>query len=97
MPFQSTLPVKGATPSFLAQFRIFSISIHAPREGSDLFCNNFFGGKYISIHAPREGSDNVGDLVPIDLMISIHAPREGSDPALRLLRLLCHNFNPRSP
>ena len=33
------------------------ISIHAPREGSDLLdCQNH-GQASISIHAPREGSD----------------------------------------
>ena len=56
-----------------------AISIHAPREGSDV--NSAAGSKSgsISIHAPREGSDlslrSVGTLKPI----SIHAPREGSD------------------
>ena len=33
------------------------ISIHAPREGSDLEAAGLNPGKYISIHAPREGSD----------------------------------------
>ena len=33
--FQSTLPVGGATHSFLSYIFIFSISIHAPRGGSD--------------------------------------------------------------
>ena len=57
------------------------ISIHAPREGSDLY---IYAGEDlpegISIHAPREGSDD--DLHPSGLggtSISIHAPREGSD------------------
>ena len=64
------------------QNRVF-ISIHAPREGSDL-------GKVrigqesigISIHAPREGSDELVPVVFDDIGISIHAPREGSDLAL---------------
>ena len=33
--FQSTLPVRGATPSHRAQPSGISISIHAPRTGSD--------------------------------------------------------------
>ena len=34
------------------------ISIHAPREGSDLYLSNTPTTlEYISIHAPREGSD----------------------------------------
>ena len=64
-----------------------TISIHAPREGSDMepfscaLCQN------ISIHAPREGSDRKGQESYIGVAISIHAPREGSD----LIR--CHNSN----
>ena len=33
------------------------ISIHAPREGSDLPAAHVLHGPAISIHAPREGSD----------------------------------------
>ena len=57
------------------------ISIHAPREGSDLdsIAVNVFSF-YISIHAPREGSDDLaGKPFAYDELISIHAPREGSD------------------
>ena len=36
MQFQSTLPVRGATNSLICSFNsLFSISIHAPRAGSD--------------------------------------------------------------
>ena len=57
-----------------------SISIHAPREGSDQV-----GGRVlvqsivISIHAPREGSDPLFLPHHRHPAISIHAPREGSD------------------
>ena len=34
-----------------------SISIHAPRKGSDLEMVFKEGADYISIHAPRKGSD----------------------------------------
>ena len=34
------------------------ISIHAPREGSDLILDRFYIHPEISIHAPREGSDS---------------------------------------
>ena len=33
------------------------ISIHAPREGGDLFPPALLPGSAISIHAPREGGD----------------------------------------
>ena len=34
--FQSTLPVRGATPNEPLTLEQLRISIHAPREGSDL-------------------------------------------------------------
>ena len=79
--FQSTLPVGGATGAFLRRRQKGSISIHAPRGGSDSkrrhpTLKEFF----ISIHAPRGGSD-VDNCDLLDcLQISIHAPRGGSDP-----------------
>ena len=56
--FQSTLPVWGATCGFILKPTSMSISIHAPRVGSDrpaalIQCV----AVYISIHAPRVGSD----------------------------------------
>ena len=35
--FQSTLPAKGATKSPVPALRSLLISIHAPREGSDIY------------------------------------------------------------
>ena len=35
-----------------------TISIHAPREGSDKGMRSFVRNLKISIHAPREGSDS---------------------------------------
>ena len=59
------------------------ISIHAPREGSDLGSSkNNYSVRVISIHAPREGSDKGRQSVDIVFAISIHAPREGSDQLL---------------
>ena len=77
--FQSTLPVRGATYGQYDLLIIHQISIHAPREGSDLDFEVILMSCYISIHAPREGSDpKVLRLVDL-YKISIHAPREGSD------------------
>ena len=56
--FQSTLPARGATYQTLLQRGWFTISIHAPRTGSDNFESVLFVQMYISIHAPRTGSDN---------------------------------------
>ena len=59
MPFQSTLPAKGATSvTRLAAHLAHSISIHAPRKGSDPFGSQIYQCfRMISIHAPRKGSD----------------------------------------
>ena len=82
--FLSTLPARGATSHAIANIgRVYDISIHAPREGSDF---EFFladqCAEQISIHAPREGSDKVPfGYISITHFISIHAPREGSDAA----------------
>ena len=57
-----------------------SISIHAPREGSDKIAVAAPTEHTISIHAPREGSDGrFGAGEAAGVQISIHAPREGSD------------------
>ena len=56
--FLSTLPARGATPRRCNCAGNRTISIHAPREGSDAKTANAEGdGDGISIHAPREGSD----------------------------------------
>ena len=55
--FQSTLPVRGATGLSLDYGIVIEISIHAPREGSDIPIESLTESINISIHAPREGSD----------------------------------------
>ena len=78
--FLSTLPARGATWELSDRERqIVAISIHAPREGSDLFPAFFHRIADISIHAPREGSDRGLQAGNVQTQISIHAPREGSD------------------
>ena len=57
--FQSTLPVGGATLRQIKPLAKFSISIHAPRGGSDHQAFKQWIDKGISIHAPRGGSDLV--------------------------------------
>ena len=62
--FQSTLPVRGATVISGLKCSELSISIHAPRAGSDdLTGVSVQAGDFISIHAPRAGSDNAGSLI----------------------------------
>ena len=79
--FQSTLPVRGATdtPDNDGSYRL-TISIHAPRAGSDgITTIQNAGRRSISIHAPRAGSDVILGLILQAIEISIHAPRAGSD------------------
>ena len=80
LPFQSTLPARGATKGFSFYGRTQSISIHAPRTGSDQRRNCQYQDCTISIHAPRTGSDRTcADVNELSRLISIHAPRTGSD------------------
>ena len=79
MPFQSTLPVKGATNFVIGRIVRDQVSIHAPREGSDMPRKTVKQLKQVSIHAPREGSDNMTRPSAAAIPVSIHAPREGSD------------------
>ena len=57
MIFQSTHPVRGATPPRPEYQDLVLISIHAPREGCDLRQFQHESLHIISIHAPREGCD----------------------------------------
>jgi len=57
LEFQSTLPVKGATPPRTEQTYPQIVSIHAPGEGSDLDLGLRISEAIVSIHAPGEGSD----------------------------------------
>ena len=56
--FQSTLPARGATCGRAVMHQALTISIHAPRTGSDAdLLKNMEVTNNISIHAPRTGSD----------------------------------------
>ena len=56
--FQSTLPAGGATEGELISYDRLTISIHAPRMGSDQWEDTKSALHFlISIHAPRMGSD----------------------------------------
>ena len=49
--------MKGATNLRCPKILTLTISIHAPREGSDRYDFTKTNSYEISIHAPREGSD----------------------------------------
>ena len=73
------------------------ISIHAAREGGDIwdYCSN--GRITISIHAAREGGDDKQKSVRLKRIISIHAAREGGDSAMLRACPAIPHFNPRRP
>ena len=59
MLFQSTPPARGATAAGGKNLSHRNISIHAPREGGDVFRPVLGVVIEISIHAPREGGDRL--------------------------------------
>ena len=78
--FQSTLPVKGATILGVKDVTRSGISIHAPREGSDV--NPLIMSALVSLFQstlPVKGATAKNETAEIFQAISIHAPREGSD------------------
>ena len=97
--FQSTLPVGGATSDCCKRHqRGRSISIHAPRGGSDQNCAGCkqriqdFNPR--SPWGERHGTEKVTFRVKI---ISIHAPRGGSDYIPPVLHLFQDRFQSTLP
>ena len=78
--FQSTHPVRGATPRPAALSIRASISIHAPREGCDaaIIASSNSQTEFQSTHPVRGATQNLFQLGS-QRVISIHAPREGCD------------------
>ncbi len=97
-PFQSTLPVWGATIFSVQERRSENISIHAPRVGSDKApVRRINHAETFQSTLPVWGATlHVGGFV-ILYGISIHAPRVGSDTRPQPSKNLWRNFNPRSP
>ncbi len=98
--FQSTLPARGATIPSCCWSATSSISIHAPREGSD-FPSRFIRSNRVTFQStlPARGATAPCPVTdPVVTVISIHAPREGSDHhhADKIAKL-SRDFNPRSP
>ena len=96
--FQSTPPAWGATLTPACLSSPITISIHAPRVGSDKNRNPTNRKKrYFNPRSPH--GERRGHLCKNSVLsnISIHAPRMGSDLRPRLLRNMDSHFNPRSP
>ena len=96
--FQSTLPARGATGMYAADFYLVEISIHAPRTGSDGgFITDDDGTTTFQSTLPARGATTKMADVPLAIQISIHAPRTGSDTPRPVAAHSCTYFNPRSP
>ena len=81
--FQSTLPAGGATISFHVAIFQLTISIHAPRGGSDSRQLGVFLRLYVfQSTLPAGGATYSLKIDGNKISISIHAPRGGSDPCL---------------
>ena len=95
--FQPTLPVRGATIDDVNKWDDITISIHAPRAGSDGRLSIATEILKISIHAPRAGSDWLFSWTPA--WYGNFNPRSpcGERPVDWLIGTAGGNFNPRSP
>ena len=79
MLFQSTRPVKGATPWKFVVHKVAAFQSTRPVKGATGGSARRLVGREVSIHAPREGRDRgLLDGAELDI-VSIHAPREGRD------------------
>ena len=78
--FQSTLPARGATLAEKQPEQEKDISIHAPREGSDVqIIPALIWSSYFNPRSPRGERRSDSAIISHAGRISIHAPREGSD------------------
>ena len=96
--FQSTLPLRGATP-VLAGCPVYrGISIHAPLTGSDINATPLAKSP-INFNPRSPYGERPGRVLHLTkcLGISIHAPLTGSDNWTAWPEMPTRYFNPRSP
>ena len=98
--FQSTRPARGATRASPPIRAAREISIHAPREGRDIW-ENCYNPLFpdISIHAPREGRDFLFCRRTSSPGRTFQSTRPARGATLNGLagRGRGRNFNPRAP
>ena len=95
--FQSTLPARGATRWFGRSPKQNSISIHAPRTGSDSYSNFAYARcKNFNPRSPHGERRFRPEPVAPTQDISIHAPRTGSD-VISVLLTLASNISIHAP
>ena len=98
MPFQSTLPMRGATVSKIAGIRRLEISIHTPHAGSDESrWRQWLGWYDFNPHSPCGERPFSISAMALSFSISIHTPHAGSDVSFVRFASVVVNFNPHSP
>ena len=96
--FQSTLPARGATGGKSGLISAGTISIHAPRTGSDSHRLRLCRKAPISIHAPRTGSDFASGLTHPNIAgFQSTLPARGATAGVQHPARQRVHFNPRSP
>ena len=95
--FQSTLPVREVTCTFLQNEGIFCISIHTSREGSDTQNKSYDALRVFQSTLPVREVTSDENRASASSCISIHTSREGSDSALLAGKSICRYFNPHFP
>ena len=96
--FLSTLPARGATGRYATMWEWVEISIHAPREGSDIL-NQAMGtatGKFLST-LPARGATLHPFAVPADRRYFYPRSPRGERLFHRALSCDLWHFYPRSP
>ena len=74
------------------------ISIHAAREGGDVFSRHFDAGfAGFQSTPPVKAATNAASQLTPNAAISIHAAREGGDGAIIKIIHFTFHFNPRRP
>ena len=95
--FQSTLPARGATHSFIYYLHIFQFQSTLPARGAtSMFSVNYRSWR-ISIHAPRTGSDFSAPSIVLRRAYFNPRSPHGERPVPRCHFLPQIHFNPRSP
>ena len=95
--FQSTHPLRGATPRHVRADKCHKISIHAPLAGCDARAGLVYTTDGISIHAPLAGCDGGQRYDETFRNISIHAPLAGCDRRDRPARFPISSISIHAP
>ena len=96
--FQSTPPARGATTGSILHSTSTKISIHAPREGGDIFYGrSAYFPWYFNPRPPRGGRPPPISRIPIVSRFQSTPPARGATTSANRRRSCWLYFNPRPP